>query len=124
MRLIVLTAGWLSAAAAAPTPASADDARTHALARSRGCYLCHSQEDRPGAAPRLPLAPSWRAIAQEYRGKADAEERLARIVLSGMGPRPGDEHWRGKVALADMPPNDYHLTALEAREIVRWLLRH
>ncbi len=114
----------VSTVAAAQSPAIPDDPRVEALARSRGCYLCHtSLSVRQEVSGRLPRAPAWQSIAQEYRGRPDAEERLARTVLSGMGHRLEDQHWRGRVALADMPPNDYQLSATEARDLVRWVLR-
>jgi cytochrome c len=93
------------------------------LARARGCMLCHELEPARAAAEQtLPAAPSFREIAQRYRGDKSAEERLTQTVLQGTGGRPGDRHWIGKASSDQMLPNAAEITPEEVRSLVTWIL--
>jgi len=114
----------LSIAVAQPAVASQGiDQGMADLARARGCTLCHELEPAPAAAEQtLPAAPSFREIAQRYRGDESAAERLTQTVLRGTGGRPGDRHWAGKAGSDRMPPNAAEITPEEARSLVTWIL--
>lgn len=111
----------LVAAVSSAAQAGEDDAAR--LATARGCTICH----RPSLSPDAPsaLAPTWREIADRYRGKPDAVDRLGGVVLAGSTWRPSERHWAGKAILGGMPPNtDIDLQPAEARRLVRWILAH
>ena len=87
----------------------------------RGCTVCHRESASPrGPEDALPLAPGWREIAARYRGRADAEEALTRIVIEGADP--GDRHWKDRIDFAAMRGNAPGVTPDEARALVRWIL--
>ena len=91
------------------------------VAAERGCTVCHRESASPrGPEDSLPLAPSWREIAARYRGRADAEEALTRIVIEGADP--GDRHWKDRIDFAAMRGNAPGVTPDEARALVRWIL--
>ena len=107
-----------SALAAQPSSSAMDQ-----LASDKGCYLCHrAQPGKPGPNEALPLAPSWKDIAREYKGQADAEDRLAEIVLSGSGRGGKDRHWQGKVSEVGMLPNAKEIDEDQAGQLVHWIL--
>src|ERR1043165_7526507 len=65
---------WIVAAAVAfaATGASAqqvDAAAAEALAKKSGCLKCHSVTQKKDA-------PSYKSIAEKYKGKPDAEQKL------------------------------------------------
>jgi cytochrome c551/c552 len=105
--------------------ASEDTDRTMLkLARERGCLVCHAfQPDDSAVAKVLPPAPTFREIAQRYKGIKDADKQLVKTVLQGTGPHPGDRHWAGKVNAPDrMLPNAVEVEPHEARALVHWIL--
>jgi cytochrome c len=100
-----------------------DDKEMNDLAKASGCYLCHSVASRkPGAQETLPLGPAWKDVAKKYKGQADAEDRLTRIVLHGTGSNLSDRHWNGKAEGAGMLPNAVEINEEDARKLVRWIL--
>ena len=116
--LIVLSANAKSA------PASEQEKwGMNELAKARGCYLCHSLTwRRQGTQETLPVGPAWKDVAKRYKGHADAEDRLTRIVLQGTGSNLSDRRWNGKAQGAGMLPNAVEINEDEARRLVRWIL--
>jgi len=105
--------------------ARAEDARPKVdardLAYDRGCMICHSDKAiAPSANSTLPLAPSWPEIAKRYRARADAEDILTGIVVTGSDPK--QRHWSRQAAFVAMLPNDAEVTPAQARTLVRWIL--
>lgn len=94
-------AGW----ALASTLAAAEPAAPETLARASGCFTCHNAE-------RKLIGPSFRDIAQRYRGSAAAAEGLFEKVKSGS---------RGVWGDVPMPPNA-HLKDEDIKALVRWIL--
>lgn len=93
------------------------------LARDRGCMLCHEfRPDRGTVQEIAPPVPSFLAIAKRYKGDKGAEPRLAKTVVEGTGPWPGDRHWAGRVSSEGMMPNTVQVTPEEARALVHWIL--
>ena len=124
MAKAMLLAGAL-AILAASVDARAEDSGAQDSARrlavDRGCYTCHSDKRvQPSAKTVLPLAPSWSEIASRYRKQADAETRLAGIVITGSDPRV--RHWPNEAAFASMLPNDAEVTPEQARTLVHWII--
>jgi len=99
------------------------DKNVRAVARERGCMLCHDLEPAQATAEQtLAAAPSFREIARRYEGDKNAAQRLTRTVLQGTGGRPGDRHWAGKAGSDRMLPNAAEITPEEARSLVTWIL--
>lgn len=98
-----LAPALLLAAAAALAPALAR--ATEALAEQHACLNCHQVD-------RKLVGPSFKAVAEKYRGRDDAAELLlAKISRGGAGV------W-GTVPMPAMtlPPDD-------ARAIISWVLK-
>ena len=113
LTVAVALAGSCVTAVAAPM-----DEQMKKLALDSGCTVCHEQVARTDAsAP--PPAPTWKAIARRYRGKAGAEDRLVAAVVRGSGP----EHRHWQVTRHTMPANATELTEPDARVLVRWILQ-
>jgi len=68
----------LAGASFAPASAAAADAASaRDTLRENNCFRCHAfKKEKDG--------PTWYKVAEKYRGRADAEERLVRH-LSGKG---------------------------------------
>ncbi len=91
-----------------PKPAPATSATAfagEALAKSKGCLVCHGVD-------KANLGPSYREVAQKYAGDAGAEARLAKKVKEGGG---------GVWGATPMPPQA-HVTEAEAKTVVQWVL--
>ena len=55
------------------------------LARANNCFKCHGEtKDKDG--------PAWKKVADKYRGKADAEEKLTHHLTSGEKVKFPDGH--------------------------------
>jgi cytochrome c len=68
---LLVWAGAVSVASAA----SVDEDAALALARKDGCLKCHSTtRDKEG--------PSYKKVAEKYKGKADAEQELTKFLTS------------------------------------------
>lgn len=119
---VVLCMSIPAAVGAAQPPQRGDDAEAmRNLAAESGCLICHRERPVPaGSDSVIAPAPSWREIAARYRGDAEAEERLTRIVVGGSDPR--DRHWKNRAAFTTMLPNTARTTAQDARALVRWIL--
>ena len=66
-----LLAGWGGALIGADVAAVAAEA----LAKKSGCLTCHSVAQKKGA-------PSYKSIAEKYKGKADAEPTLVKHLIT------------------------------------------
>ena len=88
------------AAALAATPTLAQEA----LANKSGCLACHAVDKKL-------IGPSYKDVANKYRGDAGAESRLVDKVKKG-----GSGVW-GQVP---MPPNN--VSDADARSLVKWIL--
>jgi cytochrome c len=124
MKSELLLIGMASVLALSSAVAAADpfDDEMNRLATDSGCTLCHSplpEKARDDAVP--PPAPAWSEIAKRYRGRPDAEDKLAAIVTRGV--KPEDRHWAGKTSAVAMPPNRVEITEEDARRLIRWILR-
>lgn len=89
-----------TAAALAATPVLAQEA----LANKSGCLACH-------AADKKIVGPSYKDVANKYRGDKDAENKLVEKVKKG-----GSGVW-GPVP---MPPNN--VSDADAHSLVKWVL--
>lgn len=65
--------------------AAVDEDAAKALARENNCFKCHSvSKDKDG--------PAYKKVAEKYRGKANAEERLVTHITSGEKAKFPDGH--------------------------------
>jgi cytochrome c551/c552 len=100
---------------------AADGEAMRLLAEERGCTTCHQDNPVPkGSKAIIASAPSWREIADRYRGRAGAEARLAAEVVGGTDPK--ERHWKSQAAFTSMLPNEVAVSDDEARSLVRWIL--
>ncbi|MEI7841882.1 MAG: c-type cytochrome [Gallionellaceae bacterium] len=60
-----------------------DTART--LARKNDCFMCHGVDKRKDG-------PSYRSVAEKYRGNKDAEAKLVNHLISGEVAKFTDGH--------------------------------
>jgi cytochrome c len=100
----------LAAASAARSvsdmPKAADASRgPAALARESNCLACHATASRM-------VGPSFREMAERYRGDAKAEATLSGRVRAGV---------QGNWGAIPMPPHP-NLSEEDARSLVRWIL--
>lgn len=77
---VLATAGLFAAPAYA-----ADAAAGEATARQNGCLKCHGIDKKKDG-------PSYKEVAEKYRGKAGAEERLMTHITSGEKAKFPDGH--------------------------------
>lgn len=91
----------MAAMAAVSTSALADEA----LAKAKGCMVCHGVDKKI-------VGPSYKDVAKKYAGDKKAADMLATKVLKG-----GSGVW-GAVA---MPPNAT-VNEADAKKLVAWVL--
>ena len=96
----------------APTAHAAVDAEAaKELARQNNCFKCHSvSKDKDG--------PAYQKVAEKYKGKADAEERLVHHVTSGEKAKFPDGHEEAHKIVKTDPPKD----AAQIKNLVQWIL--
>ncbi len=88
LRITVLRAATLAAAAMLVIPASAgaaDEAAARALARQSNCFKCHAVDKKKEG-------PSFKDTAAKYAGKADAQARVVKHITSGLKVKFEDGH--------------------------------
>ena len=62
-----------------------DDAAAEALARQQNCFKCHSVSKKKDG-------PAYKEVAEKYKGKADAEQRLTTHLTTGEKAKFPDGH--------------------------------
>ena len=95
------------AAGAAMAAETVDVAGAEALAKKSGCLKCHSVAQKKDA-------PSYKAIADKYKGKPDAEATIYKHLTSN--PKVKVD---GKEEEHDSPKTR---NEAEIRNLVRWVL--
>jgi cytochrome c551/c552 len=104
--LCLLIAGQAAAASEVLPTRVMSDAEWRDLATKRKCVFCH-ERDSDG------LGPSLKEIAEEYAGKAEAEEILLRKVYEG-----GVGKWGPTMMPSQAPPSNRE----EIQSLVRYIL--
>ena len=86
-----------------------------ALARTKGCQVCHTIDKKL-------IGPTYKEIAQKFAGQKDAESRMATAITKGT-PVPTGVGWQkeGKATLPFMPPNAA-VKPEEAAKLAKWIL--
>ena len=74
---ILLTGSlFLALAGLAPVQAAVDEAAATALAKKNDCFKCH-------AVDKTKKGPSYKKIAEKYKGKADGEAKAIKNMTTG-----------------------------------------
>ena len=108
----ILIAGSLFVALAglAPVQAAVDEAAAQSLAKKNDCFKCH-------AVDKTKKGPSLKKIAEKYKGKADAEEKVIKNITTGP-----------KVKLEDGTEEDHKIIDTkdpkELKNLTQWILSH
>lgn len=100
--LLLAVAALGACALGVAAPACADDQLK--LATDKGCTACHAVDKKV-------IGPSYKDVAQKYKGDSGAPELLAQKVIKG-----GQGVW-GPIP---MPPNK--VSDDESRKLVAWIL--
>jgi cytochrome c len=109
LQIIAAMLFTFSAAMIMPTQASAfDEDAAKALAKKNDCFKCH-------AIDKTKKGPSYKKIAEKYKGKADAENKVLKHLTSGE-----------KVKLEDGTEEDHKIIDTkdlnEQKNLVDWIL--
>lgn len=91
-----------------PAAASADDGAAESLAKEGKCFRCHSVD-------KAKKAPSYKRIAQKYKGRADAEAALLKHLGGSQRVKVDD----GSDEEHEPPPAK---DAADLKNLVRWIL--
>ena len=87
----------------------ADAARK--LAQQNNCLKCHSiDKDKDG--------PSYKKVAEKYKGKANAESRLMEHIMSGEKAKFPDGHEEEHKIVKTTPAKDM----AQIKNLVQWVL--
>ncbi len=84
-------------------------ADVQALLNSSDCYTCHAVDQKL-------VGPSFKMVADRYRGQTGAEDMLASKIISG-----GTGHWDKDTGGMAMPPHP-GFTNAQAKEVANWIL--
>lgn len=99
---------WLACAALLPLGAAqANPSSPEELARASGCMSCHSAAEKV-------VGPSFKSIAEKYKGQADAVASLSQSVRNGS---------RGNWGRIPMPPHA-SLADADIKQLVTWVVKH
>lgn len=83
--ILNVVAAALALAFSAGAAAAVDVEAAKALARQNGCFKCHSVEKEKDG-------PTYKKVAEKYRGKGNAEERLITHITTGEKAKFPDGH--------------------------------
>lgn len=75
------------------------------LARANQCLACHQVDTRR-------VGPPFSAVAERFRGQADASDYLARVIRQGS---------RGQWGAIPMPAQN-QVSAFDAQQLAQWIL--
>ncbi len=106
MKKMVLAAALLTGLIFTAT-AQADDVQS--IMGAHGCAACHSLDQKL-------VGPSFKMIADRYRGKKGVMKVLAQKVITG-----GGGNWTSLTGGMAMPPHP-NLPLPQAEEVVKWIL--
>ena len=103
-----LVAGALALAAQTVAAQAANEDAAEALAKAGKCFKCHSVD-------KAKKAPSYKKIAQKYKGKVDAEAALIKHLSSSKSVKVEDG---GDEEHEPPPAKD----AADLKNLVQWIL--
>lgn len=95
----------------APAAHAVDADAAKALMRSNNCLKCHAiDKDKDG--------PSFKRVAEKYKGKTNAEARLIEHLTTGEKAKFPDGHEEEHKIIKTSPPKDME----QIRNLVQWIL--
>jgi cytochrome c len=90
---------------------AADETAARELARANNCFKCHAiSKDKDG--------PAYHKVAEELRGKPDAQAKLIHHITSGEKAKFPDGHEEDHKIVKTDPPNDM----AQIKNLVDWIL--
>lgn len=98
-------------AALPATAAAADVDAAKALARQNNCFKCHAVEKEKDG-------PAYKAVAEKYRGKDNAQARLIEHLTTGEKAKFPDGHEEEHKIIQTTPPKDMD----QIKNLVDWIL--
>lgn len=93
--------------------AAVDVEAAKALAKQNNCMKCHAAEKEKDG-------PSFKKVAEKYKGKANAEARLMEHITSGEKAKFPDGHEEEHKIVKTSPPKDM----AQVKNLVQWVLSH
>src|SRR5450631_1311440 len=94
-----------------PAAGAADEAAARELARANNCFKCHAiSKDKDG--------PAYHKVAEDLKGKPDAEAKLIHHITSGEKAKFPDGHEEDHKIVKTDPPNDM----AQIKNLVDWIL--
>jgi len=81
------------------------------LARQNNCFKCHAVEKEKDG-------PSFKKVAEKYKGKPEAEARLVEHITSGEKAKFPDGHEEEHKIIKTSPPKDM----AQIKNLVQWVL--
>ena len=91
--------------------ADVDVEAAKALARQNNCFKCHAVEKEKDG-------PSYKKVAEKYKGKDNAEARLMEHITSGEKAKFPDGHEEEHKIIKTDPPKDM----AQVKNLVDWIL--
>jgi cytochrome c len=94
-----------------PSARAVDETAARELARANNCFKCHSiSKDKDG--------PAYHKVAEDLKGKPDAEAKLIHHITSGEKAKFPDGHEEDHKIVKTDPPNDM----AQIKNLVDWIL--
>lgn len=111
IRFAAMAAGAAALLLATAAFGAVDEEAARELARQNNCFKCHAiSKDKDG--------PAYKKVAEKYRGKPDAEQKLMHHITSGEKAKFPDGHEEDHKIIKTDPPND----TAQIKNLVDWIL--
>ncbi len=94
-----------------PAADAVDAEAAKALAKQNNCFKCHAVDKEKDG-------PTYKKVAEKYRGKPDAEKRLIEHITSGEKAKFPDGHEEEHKIVKTSPPKDME----QVKNLVQWVL--
>lgn len=111
LKATAILAVWIGVVVSTTARADVDAEAAKALARQNNCFKCHSVEKEKDG-------PAWKKVAEKYKGKADAEDRLVQHLTSGEKAKFPDGHEEEHKIVQTSPPKDMQ----QIKNLIDWIL--
>ena len=111
IRIATLAAATAALSLAFTSSYAVDADAALALARQNNCLKCHAvDKDKDG--------PSYKKVAEKFKGKPDAEAKLINHITSGEKAKFPDGHEEEHKIVKTSPPKDM----AQIKNLVQWIL--
>lgn len=106
--MAALVAGAAAGCLSSFDAAAADADAAQKLARQSNCFRCHAIDKKKDG-------PAWHDVAVEFKGKADAEQRLITHITSGEKAKFPDGHEEDHPIVKSKDP-------AQIKNLIDWIL--